>query len=439
MTGMQPALVVHDVPLSGAETQSALAACDRPAERGEVRLNHRAPPSQTVLPQSDRHPPVGVDGEDLGGMTGPGAVVRRARFGEHEGCLAAVTGQAAEYVTSIGQENIAPLGRGPQTDEEHQARRIRDAGTVGVCLQLTAAQAGESGAVGVSAGVVDRGEAIGSAVGMGRDGHELGGTGTDLGPGHEPVDRDQAALAKPLSDRVGSVWGPNVDVVGREEGRGSCGGSSGHRRTPSNEVGEVRLGSRGQRGKATDCRLGQFAQLGGVLREPCYVPKARLAHRRTRTAMTHTPPLWPVSVKGVALDAQDRVLLLKNERDEWELPGGRLEIGSSGGAVPTDASPESAVEREIQEETGWEVKAGPLIEGGVWIYEPIPGRKVLIVTYGCTVLTPDQTPIVSHEHKQLGMFTADEVTGLNMPEGYKQAIALWYRRDTADLDDYERM
>jgi len=30
---------------------------------------------------------------------------------------------------------------------------------------------------------------------------------------------------------------------------------------------------------------------------------------------------WPVSVKGVILDG-DRVVLLRNERDEWELPGG---------------------------------------------------------------------------------------------------------------------
>ncbi|WP_328869650.1 NUDIX hydrolase [Streptomyces sp. NBC_00287] len=144
-------------------------------------------------------------------------------------------------------------------------------------------------------------------------------------------------------------------------------------------------------------------------------------------------------MKGVALDAQDRVLLLKNERDEWELPGGRLETGSADGSVPADTSPEAALQREIEEETGWAVKAGPLIDGGVWIYEPIPGRRVLIVTYGCAVLTRDRPPVVSHEHKQLGLFTADEVPGLRMPNGYKQAIDAWYRRGTASArDDYER-
>lgn len=144
---------------------------------------------------------------------------------------------------------------------------------------------------------------------------------------------------------------------------------------------------------------------------------------------TYAPPLWPVSVKGVALDAHDRVLLLKNERDEWELPGGRLETGGPDGGTAADDSPESALEREILEETGWEARTGPLIDGGVWIYEPVPGRKILIVTYGCTVLTPERPPVVSHEHRRLGLFTAGEVPLLAMPEGYKRAVAAWYRHD----------
>ncbi|AJT62414.1 MutT-like protein [Streptomyces lydicus] len=142
--------------------------------------------------------------------------------------------------------------------------------------------------------------------------------------------------------------------------------------------------------------------------------------------MTYTPPTWPVSVKGVALDTAGRVLLLRNERQEWELPGGRLEIGQPDGSAPADASPEHALEREVAEETGWKVEAGPLLGGGTWIYEPLPGRRVLIVTYGCTVLTPEITPVVSHEHKELGLFHADAVAGLTMPEGYKRSIAAWY-------------
>jgi 8-oxo-dGTP pyrophosphatase MutT (NUDIX family) len=169
--------------------------------------------------------------------------------------------------------------------------------------------------------------------------------------------------------------------------------------------------------------------------------------------MPYQPPTWPVSVKGVVLDARRRVLLLKNDREEWELPGGLLERGSGkdgagrdgaggdgaggdgaggdgagGDGAGGDGSPEQAVEREVHEETGWRVAAGPLIDGGVWIYEPIPGRRILIVTYGCTVLTPDLPPVISSEHTEFGLFEAGEVAGLALPEGYKRSIAAWYAR-----------
>ncbi|WP_432058172.1 NUDIX hydrolase [Streptomyces sp. bgisy022] len=147
----------------------------------------------------------------------------------------------------------------------------------------------------------------------------------------------------------------------------------------------------------------------------------------TQGQLMYKPSLWPVSVKGVALDARERVLLLHNERGEWELPGGRLEIGPAGnGSAPADVSPGAALEREVAEESGWMVKAGPLLGGGTWIYEPIPDRRVLIVTYGCTVLSPDRVPVLSHEHKEIGLFDRHEVDGPTMPEGYKQSIAAWY-------------
>ena len=58
---------------------------------------------------------------------------------------------------------------------------------------------------------------------------------------------------------------------------------------------------------------------------------------------------FPVSVKGVAVQ-DERVLLLENERAEWELPGGKLELGED---------PLACVVREISEEAGWQVTAGP--------------------------------------------------------------------------------
>ncbi|MEO3787601.1 NUDIX domain-containing protein [Actinocorallia sp. B10E7] len=124
-------------------------------------------------------------------------------------------------------------------------------------------------------------------------------------------------------------------------------------------------------------------------------------------------------MKGVVLDRAERVLLLRNEREEWELPGGRLELAET---------PEECVVREISEESGWTVAAGPLLD--VWVYEPIPNARVLIVTYGCRLLEDGVVPKLSHEHKEIGLFGAEEVGGLVMPDGYKDSIWAWHRRET---------
>ncbi|MGW1996492.1 NUDIX hydrolase [Embleya sp. NPDC001921] len=130
---------------------------------------------------------------------------------------------------------------------------------------------------------------------------------------------------------------------------------------------------------------------------------------------TAAPHAWPVSCKGVVLDHQRRVLLLRNERREWELPGGRLELGEE---------PAQCVIREITEETTWDTTAGPLLD--TWVYQPVPGRHVLIVTYGVHPLDTTTAPILSHEHKEIGLFGRTEIADLFMPDGYKRSIETWY-------------
>lgn len=122
---------------------------------------------------------------------------------------------------------------------------------------------------------------------------------------------------------------------------------------------------------------------------------------------------FPVSVKGVAVQG-GRVLLLENERMEWELPGGKLELGED---------PVDCVVREISEETGWQVTAGPILD--CWQYHIREGRDVVIVTYGCHV-TSTEAPVVSSEHKRAALFTPGQVPGLVMPDGYKRSIATWF-------------
>jgi len=138
--------------------------------------------------------------------------------------------------------------------------------------------------------------------------------------------------------------------------------------------------------------------------------------------MERAPEAFPVSIKGVVV-RDGSVLLLKNERDEWELPGGRIEPGES---------PETCVAREIAEETGWAVQTGPILDS--WMYNiVVAGRTVFIVTYGCFP-AGDTAPVLSTEHKEIGLFAEADTASLRMPGGYRRSITAWFGR----LRDSER-
>lgn len=131
---------------------------------------------------------------------------------------------------------------------------------------------------------------------------------------------------------------------------------------------------------------------------------------------TYRPQTFSISIKGVVV-RDGEVLLLRNEREERELPGGRIELGET---------PEERVSREIFEETQWKVETGPILD--TWMYYiNVAEKHVFIVTYGCYPIGNTQ-PVLSHEHKEIDLFSEDEVASLVMPDGYKRSIATWYAR-----------
>jgi 8-oxo-dGTP pyrophosphatase MutT (NUDIX family) len=121
---------------------------------------------------------------------------------------------------------------------------------------------------------------------------------------------------------------------------------------------------------------------------------------------------FPVSVKGVII-RQGRVILLKNERNEWELPGGKLEL---------DETPASCVAREVTEELHLHVEAARLLDS--WIYTIAPGVHVLILAYGCTEAR-ECAAVLSDEHRQFEWFSVEDVDSLDMPGGYQASIRRW--------------
>jgi 8-oxo-dGTP pyrophosphatase MutT (NUDIX family) len=124
---------------------------------------------------------------------------------------------------------------------------------------------------------------------------------------------------------------------------------------------------------------------------------------------------FPVSVKGVVIRG-GKVILLRNEREEWELPGGKLEESES---------PERCLAREIAEELRLAVEPDSILDS--WLYTIVPGVAVLVLTYGC-VESSRAEPVLSSEHKELRWFPLTEIDSLSMPEGYKASIKAWSGR-----------
>jgi 8-oxo-dGTP diphosphatase len=119
-----------------------------------------------------------------------------------------------------------------------------------------------------------------------------------------------------------------------------------------------------------------------------------------------------VSVKAVIIEC-GRVLLLANDRGEWELPGGRIDPGESES---------EALAREIREELGVTAHIGARLADDP--FEVLPGRMVRIVSYGCE-LEGAAALRLSDEHRDLLWAPADALGDLPLPEVYRRAVGLW--------------
>jgi len=120
---------------------------------------------------------------------------------------------------------------------------------------------------------------------------------------------------------------------------------------------------------------------------------------------------YPISIKGVIV-LNERIILLKNEREEWELPGGKIE--------PNETS-EKCLVREIEEELNIDIEIQVLMD--TWFYNILNKVNVFIITFLCKPINSDTLKIkISVEHKEVGFFSFDEIRRLNMPQGYKNSI-----------------
>jgi 8-oxo-dGTP diphosphatase len=149
------------------------------------------------------------------------------------------------------------------------------------------------------------------------------------------------------------------------------------------------------------------------------LPARQARHVLSSSVTTSGSGPFPLSAKGIVLrlyaDGGYRVLLARNDRNEWELPGGRPEPGESEA---------EAVVREVREETGQLVEAGPLVSR-FELEISQAGVTVRIAAYGCHLV--ERRPLrLSPEHGQLAWLPTAELPD-SVPVGYADAIARWAR------------
>jgi len=117
-----------------------------------------------------------------------------------------------------------------------------------------------------------------------------------------------------------------------------------------------------------------------------------------------------VSVKGICF-IDNKVVLLKNERDEWDLPGGKLK---------RNEDIQECLQREIEEELNIAVQVDKLLD--VTKLTIMNTIDVLVMVFLCSTDCSMQQLKISAENFGVDCFDAVEVDALKIESVYKQII-----------------
>ena len=117
---------------------------------------------------------------------------------------------------------------------------------------------------------------------------------------------------------------------------------------------------------------------------------------------------FPVSIKAIIID-NDRILCLKNERNEWDFPGGKINFNENI---------EECLKREVKEETNLEIKDLKILKP---FNLKINDVSVFILLY-LAEISCDSSIITSFEHSEYNFFSKSEIENLNMHQDFKKLI-----------------
>tara|TARA_X000001036_G_scaffold433148_1_gene470273 strand:+ start:67 stop:507 length:441 start_codon:yes stop_codon:yes gene_type:complete len=117
---------------------------------------------------------------------------------------------------------------------------------------------------------------------------------------------------------------------------------------------------------------------------------------------------FPISIKAIIID-DDKILCLKNERNEWDFPGGKLNFNEDI---------EHCLRREVKEEVNLDIKNLNILKPFNLRYNGVP---VFVLVFSANI-SCDSFVSVSYEHSDYNFFSKDEIKELNMKEDFKNLI-----------------
>jgi ADP-ribose pyrophosphatase YjhB (NUDIX family) len=128
-------------------------------------------------------------------------------------------------------------------------------------------------------------------------------------------------------------------------------------------------------------------------------------------------PLEVPCVGAVVHDERGRLLVVRRgrapNRGLWSVPGGRVEPGETERA---------AVVREVAEETGLVVTAGPLL-GRVRI--PGDGVVFTVADFACSPTPPGQVPVAGDDAADVAWVDGTGLAALRCTPGLAAALGGW--------------
>jgi 8-oxo-dGTP pyrophosphatase MutT (NUDIX family) len=117
---------------------------------------------------------------------------------------------------------------------------------------------------------------------------------------------------------------------------------------------------------------------------------------------------FPISIKAIIID-NNRVLCLKNERNEWDFAGGKINFNEDV---------EESLKREVKEETNLNIKNLNILKPLNLKFNEV---SVFVLLYSAEI-SCESSIMVSYEHSEYNFFSKSEIKNLNMPQDYKNLI-----------------